>query len=184
LSDEAHAISKRRVYTGRVVSLDVDTVRFPNGAVGELEMLRHSGASAVVPFLDDRKSEDPRVLLIRQYRYATEGVIYEIPAGRLEPGEEPKACAIRELREETGYEARDVGFLTTFYTTPGFTDERIHIFIADAVNPGNRALESDEIVELCPVPLSEAIELIRTGGIVDGKTIIGLLFCARFGRFG
>lgn len=183
MSDGERAISKRRVYTGRVVSLDVDTVRFPNGTVGELEMLRHSGASAIVPFLDDRTSEDPRVLLIRQYRYATEGEIYEIPAGRLDPGEEPKACAIRELKEETGYEARDVEFLTTFYTTPGFTDERIHIFLAEAVNPGTSALEADEIVELCPVRFSEAMELIRTGSIVDGKTIIGLLFCARFMRF-
>jgi len=182
LSGETGAVSKRRIYTGRVVSLDVDTVRFPNGTVGEMEMLRHSGASAIVPFLDDRTSEDPRVLLIRQYRYATNGVIYEIPAGRLDPGEEPEACAIRELREETGYQASNVEFLTTFYTTPGFTDERIHVFMGDATNRGNSALEADEIVELCPVRFSEAIALIRSGDIVDGKTIIGLLFSARFLR--
>jgi len=182
LSDAPGAISKKRIYTGRVVSLDVDTVRFPNGTVGDLEMLRHSGASAVVPFLDDRSSADPRILLIRQYRYATEGVIYEIPAGRLDKGEDPKACAERELREETGYSAKSVEYLTTFYTTPGFTDERIHIFAADAVNPGESALEEDEIVELAPMRLSRALEMVRSGEIVDGKTIIALLFAARYLR--
>jgi len=184
LSNATGAISKKRIYTGRVVSLDVDTVRFPNGTVGDLEMLRHSGASAVVPFLDDRNSPDPRILLIRQYRYATEGVIYEIPAGRLDKGEDPEACAARELREETGYSAESIEYLTTFYTTPGFTDERIHVFAADAVNPGDSSLESDEILELAPTPFSEALALIQRGEIVDGKTIIGLLFAARYLRIG
>lgn len=184
MSDAPGAISKRRVYTGRVVSLDVDTVRFPNGTIGDLEMLRHSGASAVIPFLDDRGDQDPRILLIRQYRYATEGVIYEIPAGRLDKGEAPETCAVRELREETGYSAANVEYLTTFYTTPGFTDEKIHIFAADAVDPGTSSLEADEIVELAPVPFSQALEMIRRGEIVDGKTIIGLLFIARYLKIG
>jgi len=176
------AISKRRVYTGRVVSLDVDTVRFLNGTVGELEMLRHPGASAVVPFLSDRNDADPMLLLIRQYRYATEGDIYEIPAGRLDPGEEPEACAIRELREETGYSARNIDYLTTFFTTPGFTDEKIHIYIADATEPGTTALEADEVLQLTPMAFSKALDLIKSGQIVDGKSIIGLLFTAQFLR--
>jgi ADP-ribose pyrophosphatase len=180
LTDGAGAISKRRVYTGRVVSLDVDTVRFPNGTIGDLEMLRHSGASAVIPFLDDRGSVDPQILLIRQYRYATEGEIYEIPAGRLDKGEEPKACAGRELREETGYSAANIEYLTTFYTTPGFTDEKIHIFAADAVDPGASALEEDEIVQLAPMRFSRALEMVQSGKIVDGKTIIALLFAALY----
>ena len=91
-------LSSRRVYTGKVVSLDVDEVRFPDGSTGELEMLRHPGASAVVPFLTDPRGDDPHVLLIRQYRYATDGYLYEIPAGRLNAGEEPRSCAIRELK--------------------------------------------------------------------------------------
>ena len=182
MSDAPGAISKKRIYTGRVVSLDVDTVRFPNGTVGDLEMLRHGGASAVVPFLDDRNDPDPRILLIRQYRYATEGVIYEIPAGRLDKGEEPQACATRELKEETGYSAKNVDYLLTFYTTPGFTDEKIHIFAADAVDPAESSLEADEIVELTPRRLSDALALIQKGEIVDGKTIIGLLFAARYLR--
>jgi ADP-ribose pyrophosphatase len=97
LTDTAGAISTRRVYTGRIVSLDVEEVRFPNGTTGKLEMIRHPGASAVVPFLDDPGGTDPHVLLIRQYRYATDGEIYEIPAGRLNPGEDPRTCAKREL---------------------------------------------------------------------------------------
>jgi ADP-ribose pyrophosphatase len=167
--------SSRRVYTGRVISLDVDTVEFPNGTVGELEMIRHPGASAVVPFLDSLESGDPRVLLIRQYRYASGGYLYEIPAGRLDPDETPSDCAVRELREETGYSAAEVMPLTSFYTTPGFTDELIHIFAATGLESGDASLESDEILELHPTPLSRAVEMVKSGQIIDGKTMIGIL---------
>lgn len=165
----------RRVYTGRVISLDVDTVDFPNGTTGDLEMIRHPGASAVVPLLDSADSENPRILLIRQYRYASGGYLYEIPAGRLDPGETAEDCARRELREETGYSATEVSLLTSFYTTPGFTDERIHVFVAAGLTEGSASLESDEIVELHPVQLSEAVNMVRSGEIVDGKTMIGIL---------
>lgn len=172
-------VSSRRVYTGRVVSLDVDTVRFPNGAVGKLEMIRHSGASAVVPILVVPSGER-QVLLIRQYRYAAEGFVYEIPAGRLDNGETPEACAHRELKEETGYTAEHMVGLTTIFTTPGFTDERIHLFLATGLVSGAAALESDEVLDLHPVPFGYALEMIRSGEIQDGKTISALLFVARF----
>lgn len=172
-------MSTRRVYTGRVVSLDVDTVRFPNGVTGDLEMIRHSGASAVVPVLEV-SGEPARVLLIRQYRYAANGFLYEIPAGRLDSGETPENCARRELKEETGYSAGRMVGLTSIYTTPGFTNEIIHLFIAEELTPGRSALEDDEILELKAVPMSEALEMIRTGRIQDGKTISALLFAARF----
>src|SRR5688572_16155762 len=116
-------LSSSRAYTGKVISLDVDEVRFPNGSVGTLEMIRHPGASAIVPFLSDPHGEDPQVLLIRQYRHAADGYLYEVPAGRLNPGEAPKACALRELREETGCSAKTMEQIFTMYTTPGFTDE-------------------------------------------------------------
>src|SRR5688500_8780982 len=106
-------VSSRRAYTGKVISMDVDTVQFPDGSVGDLEMIRHPGASAIVPFLSDPAGEDPQVLLIRQYRYAAEGYLYEIPAGRLDPGEAPEACAMRELKEETGCSAAAVAHLFT-----------------------------------------------------------------------
>jgi ADP-ribose pyrophosphatase len=177
-------ISSRRVYDGRVISVDVDTVRFPDGSRGDLEMVRHPGASAVIPFLDDPESPDPRIVLIRQYRYAASGYVYEIPAGRLDTGEDPVACAARELREETGYSATRLIRLTTFYTTPGFTDEKIHLFAAVGLTEGESQRESDEILDLVPMPLSQALGMIQSGELVDGKSMVGLLFAANFGQPG
>lgn len=173
-------IKSRRVYTGKVISLDVDTVRFPDGSVGELEMVRHPGASAVVPFLSDPAGEDPQVLLIRQYRYAAEGYLYEIPAGRLNPDENPRDCALRELKEETGCSAEGVDELFTMYTTPGFTDEKIHLFMATGLTSGETKHEADEFLELRPMPLSRALQMIQAGEIQDSKTALGLLFAAGF----
>jgi ADP-ribose pyrophosphatase len=179
VSDNAR-VSTRRVYTGRVINLDVDTVRFPNGTVGELEMIRHPGASAVVPFLSDPAGDDPQILLIRQYRYAAEQYLYEIPAGRLDPGEAPEQCARRELREETGCEAQRVEHLFSMYTTPGFTDERIHLFMAVGLTRGENAREADEFIELETMPFSRALSLVDRGDIQDAKTALGLLYAAGF----
>ncbi len=173
-------VGTRRVYTGRVINLDIDQVRFPNGKVGELEMIRHSGASAVIPFLGDPAGDDPQILLIRQYRYATDGFIYEIPAGRLEPGEPPAECAVRELREETGCTAEKMEHLYTMYTTPGFTDEKIHLFVATGLVRGESALEADEFVEVVPTQLSAALNMIKDGSITDAKTALSILYVAGF----
>ena len=173
--------SERR-YEGRVIHLDVDTVRFPDGSTGQLEMIRHPGASAVVPMLDDPAGPDPRVLLIRQFRHAADGVIWEVPAGRLDPGETPDACARRELAEETGMRAGRLERLTTIYTTPGFTDERIHLFLAGGLEEGDHRREADEFMELRPTPWSEAMRLIERGEIMDGKTLVSLLYVQAFRR--
>jgi ADP-ribose pyrophosphatase len=173
-------IKSKRVYTGKIISLDVDTVRFPDGSVGELEMIRHPGASAVVPFLSDPRGEDPQVLLIRQYRYAADGYLYEIPAGRLDQGEDPRDCALRELKEETGCTAEQMDHLYTIYTTPGFTDEKIHIFMATGLVAGETKHEADEFLDLHPMLLSRALEMIEAGEIQDAKTALGLLFAAGF----
>ncbi len=173
-------LSSKRVYSGRVINLDVDRVRFPDGSEGELEMVRHPGASAVVPFLSDPGGDDPQILIIRQYRYATDGYIYEIPAGRLEPGEEPEVCAARELREETGCTATRMDRLFTMYTTPGFTDEKIHLFMATGITRGESEREADEFVELVPMPLSKALAMLERGEIQDAKTALGLLYAAGF----
>lgn len=178
--DEPGRVDSRRVYTGKVISLDVDVVRFPDGSVGELEMIRHPGASAIVPFLSDPRGEDPQVLLIRQYRYAAEGYLLEIPAGRLDAGEDPRDCARRELKEETGCSAVEVDYLFTMYTTPGFTDEKIHLFMATGLVAGEAKHEADEFLALEPMLLSRALELIETGEIKDAKTALGLLFAAGF----
>jgi len=173
-------IDSRREYTGRVINLDIDRVRFPNGTVGELEIIRHSGASAVIPFLSDPNGDDPTVLLIRQYRYAADGFIYEIPAGRLEPGEPPEVCARRELREETGCVAGKLEHLYTMYTTPGFTDEKIHLFAATDLVRGERRLEADEFVEAIPTAISSALRMIQDGTISDAKTSLSILYAAGF----
>lgn len=170
----------RRVYTGRVINLDVDVVEFPDGNTGELEIFRHPGASAVVPFLSDPAGPDPQLLLIKQYRYAADGYMYEIPAGRLDPGEKPETCAHRELREETGCTATSMQHLYTMYTTPGFTDERIHIFLATGLEQGDAAREADEFLTVETVPLSRALEMIKSGEIEDGKTALGILYAAGF----
>jgi ADP-ribose pyrophosphatase len=173
-------ISTRRAYSGRIISLDVDSVRFPDGSTGELEMVRHPGASAVVPFLSDPAGDDPQVLLVRQYRYAADGYLYEIPAGRLDAGEDPADCARRELREETGCTAERVELLMTLFTTPGFTDEKIHIFLATGLTAGDSAREADEFMEMVPMPLSRALEMVERGEIQDAKTVVGLLYAAGF----
>jgi ADP-ribose pyrophosphatase len=169
-------IAHRRIHTGRVVNLDVDTVRYPDGSTGELEMLRHPGAAAVLPFASDPRGADPTVLLIRQYRYATGGPLLEIPAGRLNPGEEPAACARRELQEEVGVTAGRLERLTTIWTTPGFTDERIHLFLAEGLEPGAEHRETDEFMELHTLRWSEVLRLVESGEVVDGKTLVSLLF--------
>jgi ADP-ribose pyrophosphatase len=179
MSDSAR-IKSTRMYTGRVISLDLDEVRFPDGTTGELEIIRHPGASAIVPFLSDPAGDDPQVLLLKQYRYATGGYLYEIPAGRLDPGELPEACARRELLEETGCTAESITPLTSMFTTPGFTDERIHLFLATGLTRGEARREADEFIEVESIPLSTALQMIERGEIQDAKTALGLLFAAGF----
>jgi ADP-ribose pyrophosphatase len=173
-------IGSVRLHTGRIIKLDRDTVRFPDGSVGEMEMVRHPGASAIVPFLSDPSGDDPQLLLIKQYRYAADGFIYEIPAGRLDAGEDPKDCAVRELREETGCTAKNIEYLFTMFTTPGFTDEKIHLFMASGLEHGDTAHEPDEFLTVETVTLSRALQLIRTGEINDGKTALAILYAAGF----
>jgi ADP-ribose pyrophosphatase len=159
----------RRIFKGRVVTLDIDTVTLPNGATIELEMIHHPGAAAVVPM-----KEDGTVILIRQYRHAAGGYIYEIPAGKLHPGEDPKLCAARELQEEIGYRADSLELLTSILTTPGFTDEVIHIYKGTGLTKGKQDLDHDEVIEIVELPLEKALAQIIDGTIRDGKTIVGL----------
>ena len=177
---DSSRLDSTRVYTGRVLNLDMDSVRFPDGTVGELEMIRHAGASAVLPFVSDPLGDDPQLLLIRQYRYAAERVLYEIPAGRLDPGETALECATRELLEETGCIAARVEPMTTIYTTPGFTDEKIHLFMASVLTMGESRREADEFIEVVTLPLTEVLLMIERGEIVDGKSIVAILFAAGF----
>ena len=173
-------LGSQELYKGKIITLNRDTVRLPDGKVAEMDIARHSGASAVVPFLSGPFGDEPQVLLIRQYRFAAGGYIYEIPAGRLEPDEKPIDCAARELKEETGCTADHIEPLTTILTTPGFTDEVIHIFMATGLTHGQHDREADEFVEVIIMRLSEALERISTGEITDAKTVLSLLFAAGF----
>jgi len=159
----------RSIYKGTVVTLNVDTVRLPNGHTIDLEVIRHPGASAVVPL-----KEDGTVVLISQFRHAANGFIYEIPAGKLHPKEDPLDCAARELEEEIGYKAGRFELLSSIFTAPGFADEVIHIYLATDLRLGTQNLDQDEVLEVVEMPLKEAIAKIEDGTIRDAKTIVGL----------
>ena len=159
----------KNIYKGRVVDLRLETVTLPNGATVELELIRHPGAAAIVPMKDDGT-----VLLIRQYRHAVGGYILEIPAGKLDPDEDPRDCAARELEEEIGLRAASLEPVITFFTTPGFTDEVIHVFKATGLTPGTQNLGHDEVLDVIEVPLPQAMTWIADGTIRDAKTIVGL----------
>ena len=179
MSQPTGQLATTRAWTGRLLTVDLDRVRTPNGTELELEMVRHPGAAAVVPLLSSTATADPTILLIRQYRYATGGMLWEIPAGVLEAGEDPVSCARRELREETGAEAERIEHLTTIYTTPGFTDEVIHLFAAFELETIPTRHQVDEVIELMPMSLSEALQRIWAGEIPDAKSALALLHAAR-----
>ena len=178
----ASTVRTLRVYQGRVLNLDIDQVRFPDGSIGDLELIRHSGAAAVVPFLDDPRSPEARVLLIRQYRYAADRFLYEIPAGRLAPDEHPADCARRELLEEAGCTAESLTRLGGFFTTPGFIDEYIHLYLASGLTRGDANPEPDEFIQPVSHTLQEILRMMDRGEIVDGKTIVALCMVDRLIR--
>lgn len=165
--------SARRVHRGAQFELITERVDLPNGRSVDLDLLPHPGAAAVVPFLDDET-----VLLIRQYRHATGGELMEIPAGKLDPGETPEACAARELEEETGMRAGRLEKLGAIWTSPGFTDEVIHLFAAFDLEARSQRLEEDEVIELVPTAFAEAVEGLGQTPVVDGKTATALLLAA------
>jgi len=151
-----------------------ERVELPNGRTVTLEIVHHPGAAAVVPFA----SED-EVLLIRQYRHAAQGHILEVPAGKLDAGEAPALCAARELEEEAGVRAGRLEELGWIWTTPGFTDERIHLFAAFDLEPVPHRPEEDEVIEVLRVPFAEALERIWRGELRDAKSAMALLHAAR-----
>ena len=166
-------MSRRLVHEGRASRVFVEEVALPNGHVVSLDVVRHPGASAVVPFVS---GED--VLLIRQFRHAAGGTILEVPAGKLD-GDSPEVCAARELEEEAGQHAGRLEHLATILTTPGFTDERIHLFAAFDLTPVPQRLEHDEVIEVVRMPLAEALRRVWSGEVQDAKSALALLHAAK-----
>ena len=164
----------QRGYRGEWIEVVTEDVDLPGGRRATLDTVRHPGAAAIVPFVSDDE-----VLLIHQYRYATGGEIFEIPAGKLDPGEDPQACAMRELEEEAGQRAGRLEALGAIWTAPGFTDEKIHLFAAHDLKQVPQRLEEDEIIEVVRVSLSRALEMIWSGELIDAKSAIGLIHAAR-----
>ncbi len=166
--------NRRPIFAGRIVNLGLETATLPDGRAVELEVIRHPGAAAVVPLHDDGS-----VTLVHQYRHAGGGMFLELPAGVLEPGEAPEVCAARELAEEVNLAARRFELLTALHTTPGFTDERIWIYLARGLRHAPGELDDDEYLRPVRLPLAEAVSKVEAGEITDGKTACGLLLAAR-----
>lgn len=167
---EEKTISSDRVYTGKVISLKVDTVEIERKGYQKREIIEHPGAVGIVALTEDNK-----VVLVKQFRKPIEKVLWEIPAGKLEKGESPKECAIRELKEETGYTANNIKLIHKFYTSAGFSNQRIYIYLATELIPGECKFDEDENIDIHHVDLYETYNMISKNEIEDAKTTIGIL---------
>lgn len=164
-------VDTKRIYEGKIVNLRVDTVKLPDGRTSTREVVEHSAAVAIIPLLDQN-----RIVMVRQYRYPIGRVTLEIPAGKVDRDEEIIECARRELEEETGYVGASFQKILSFYTTPGFSDEIIHIFIARGLSRTAAHPDEDEFIQTETVTLDEAIRMVKNGVICDAKTTAALLF--------
>jgi ADP-ribose pyrophosphatase len=174
---ELKRLSRTVKYTGKVFDLIVDEIQYPSGNKAIREIAHHPGGAVAVPVF-----EDGRVILVQQFRHPFESRILELPAGRLGAGEDPSECARRELEEETGWRAEQWERLTSIYTTPGFCDEELHLFLARKLTPapgGPRREEGELTMTVHILPLDEAVAMVEKGEIKDSKTIAGLLLASR-----
>jgi ADP-ribose pyrophosphatase len=175
---ESRTISSKVIYKGRLIRLEQLQVEGPDRVVRSREIVRHPGAVAVLPLLEGEQGKS--ILLVKQYRPPLEKEIWEIPAGTLQPGEEPLECAKRELEEETGYRAQRWDKLAAYYTTPGFCDERLTLFLARGLEEGQQDREEGEFIQLGQFSLEELEEMLRRGELDDAKTLIGILALLSF----
>lgn len=163
-------IRSDKIYQGKIINLRVDTVELPDKKYSKREIVEHPGAVAIVPITEENK-----VIMVRQFRKSVEEVLLEIPAGKLEIGEEPLQCAKRELLEETGYKTEDLKFLFNFYTSPGFSNEVISLYIANNLVKDVAQPDEDEYIEIEEYDFHQLIEMIELGQIKDAKTIVGIM---------
>lgn len=167
-------LTTESIFKGLVFEVDRDRLREANGLEIVREVVRHKGGAGALPVFDDG-----RVALVRQYRHPTGGDLLEIPAGKLEAGETPLECAAREVEQEIGWRAGRIEKLCEFYTTPGFCEEKLYVYLATELQPSTQQLDEDEFVEVVYLPLSEAVQMALRGEIEDSKTLIALLWAAR-----
>jgi ADP-ribose pyrophosphatase len=171
---QVKVVSSRKIYRGPAFSVVSDRVREPGGIVVQRDVVRHSGSVVIMPVEED--DSRPGVLLVRQYRYAAGRYLWELPAGRIDEGESALAGARRELLEETGYTAEKWQRALFFYSSPGFVDETMSLFLAHGLKRGKAQPEEDELIRKRLFPLANLVNMVRTGSIVDGKTIAGVLW--------
>ncbi|MDR7869996.1 MAG: NUDIX hydrolase [Tissierellaceae bacterium] len=172
---EEKTMKSEKIYEGKILNLKVDTVELPDKKYSKREIVEHPGGVAIIAI-----TEDNCLVLVNQYRKAVEGFVWEIPAGKLEVNEEPRETAIRELKEETGYEAKKLTYITEFYTTPGYCNEKIHLFLAEDLIEGESCPEAGEFIEKSIIHLDDLVKMLDRGEIVDSKTMVGILIAKRY----
>lgn len=170
---EEKTIATEQIFTGKIISVQVDQVRLPDGNKANRELVKHPGAVAVIPI-----TKEGKIVLVEQYRKPLERTIVEIPAGKIEPNEDPVYTALRELEEETGYTAEKLTYVTSFYTSPGFADEIIHLYFTNCLSPLNERVvgDEDEFIEIIELTLEEAEQYVREKKIYDAKTAYALMY--------
>jgi ADP-ribose pyrophosphatase len=167
-------LESKMLYRGKVINLRLDSVELENGGTSLREVVEHPGAVGIIAL-----KENGDIVMVKQYRKAVEQVLLELPAGKLEKDEDPMDCAARELMEETGYCAENLSYLISFYTSPGFSDEVMHMFIATGLKQGNKNPDEDEVVETVEISRRKAMEMVLKGEIRDVKTITGILLISQ-----
>ena len=179
VSGSAKVISSKVVYDGRLFRVVQDQVIEPGGKESTRDVVRHNGSAVILAVDNSKSKKDPWIVMERQYRHAAGRFLWEVPAGKLDPGEDALAGAQRELEEETGYRAKKWSELVEYYASPGFLGESMKVFLAEGLIPGDARPEEDELIELRLVKLSEVLKTIEKGGIMDGKTLSSVLLYAR-----
>lgn len=164
-------MSSEIVYNGKIVNLRIDTVELPKQRYSKREIVEHPGGVGIIAL-----TEENEVIMVRQFRKPIEDCVLEIPAGKLDAGEDPKTCAIRELKEETGYEAENMEFLVDFYSSPGFTDEKIHIYFATGLKNGKAEPDENEYIDIEKYKMEDLVQMIKDNEINDAKSIISILY--------
>lgn len=174
---EEKTMKSERIYEGKIVNLRIDTVELPGKKYSKREIVEHPGAVAIIPI-----TEDGKIILVKQFRKSVEKPLLEIPAGKIEINEEPKETALRELHEETGFHSNNMEYITEFYTSPGFSNEKVYLFLATELEKGEAVPMDDEYIETEMFDIIDLVEMVNRGEITDSKTIIGILLAEKYIR--